>query len=72
MLIFTVFLFSYIIVFCSMYKHTQVNWLYSGFWCLSFEWIVLTPLYILIISILEKKGKKETQSYYYIRQLFFC
>ena len=72
MLIFTVFLFSYIIVFCSMYKHTQINWLYSGLWCLSFEWIVLTPLYILIISILEKKGKKETQSYYYIRQLFFC
>ena len=71
MLIFTVFLFYYIVVFCSLYKHTQLNWCFSGVWCLLIEWIILAPLYILIISIVEKRGRSQKISSYYMKQLFF-
>ncbi len=70
MLIFTVFTFYYVIVFCALYKNTQMSWLISGVWSLIIEWFILCPLYILIISIVEKKGRSQRISSYYIKQLF--
>ena len=70
MLIFTVFTFYYVIVFCSLYKNTQISWFISGVWSLLFEWVFLCPLYILIISIVEKKGRSQRISSYYMKQLF--
>ena len=70
MLFASIFFLYYIIVFCSMYKQTQLNWFISGFWSILFEWILLVPLYILIISIVEKKGRSQKISSYYMKQLF--
>ena len=70
MLFVSIFFLYYIIVFCSMYKQTQLNWFISGFWSILFEWILLVPLYILIISIVEKKGRSQKISSYYMKQLF--
>ena len=71
MFIFTIFLFFYNIVFCSLYNNTQIIWFYSGIWCLLFEWIILSPLYILLISYVEKKGRIKKKSSYLMKQLFF-
>ena len=70
MLCASIFFLYYIIVFCSMYKQTQLNWFISGVWCILFEWILLAPLYILIISIVEKKEKCDNMISYYMKQLF--
>ena len=70
MLIFTVFTFYYVIVFCSLYKNTQMSWLISEVWSLLLEWVILCHLYILIISIVEKKGRSQRISSYYMKQLF--
>ena len=70
MLIFTVFTFYYVIVFCALYKNTQMSWLISGVWSLIIEWFILCPLYILIISIVEKKGRSQRISSYYMKQFF--
>ena len=70
MLIFSVFLLYYTIVFCSLYKHTQINWIIGGIWSLLIEWVILSPLYILIISIIEKKGRSQKVSSYYMKKLF--
>ena len=69
-LIFTLFTFYYVIVFCSLYKNTQMSWLISGVWSLLLEWVILCPLYILIISLVEKKGRSQRISSYYMKQLF--
>jgi hypothetical protein len=70
MLIFSVFLFYYTIVFCSLYKNTQINWIIGGIWSLLIEWVILCPIYILIISIVEKKGRSQKESSYYMKKLF--
>ena len=67
---FSIFLFYYSIVFCSMYKNTQLNWFISCIWCLLFEWVILCPIYIIIISIVEKKGRSQKVSSYYMKKLF--
>ena len=68
--VFSIFLFYYVIVFCSLYRNTQLNWFISGIWCLLIEWVILSPLYILIISIIEKKGRSQKISSYYMKKLF--
>ena len=70
MLFASIFFLYYIIVFCSMYKQTQLNWFISGFWSILFEWILLVPLYILIISLVEKKEICQKTISYYMKQLF--
>ena len=70
MVIISIFLFYYSIVFCSMYKNTQLNWFISCLWCLLFEWAILCPIYIIIISIVEKMGRSQKISSYYMKQLF--
>ena len=70
MFIFSVFLFYYTIVFCSLYKNTQINWIIGGIWSLLIEWVILAPLYIFIISIVEKRGRSQKVSSYYMKKLF--
>ena len=63
-----IFFFYYCTAFCGIYRKTQLNWLIGGIWSLLFEWIILTPLYILLISLIEKL-KVENVSYY-MKNLF--
>ncbi len=72
MLVITCFFFIYCLVFCSVYKNTQFNWFVGGILCLLFEFFILAPIYILIISIVEKKGGiKKTTSFYMKKLLLF-
>ena len=72
MLAIITFLFYYSIGFCNIYVNTQTNWIYSGIWSLIIIWVVLAPLYILIISIIDKSNNdSNNSSLYNIKRLFF-
>ena len=62
-----IFFFYYSTVFCGMYRKTQLNWFIGGIWSLLFEWIILSPLYLLFISCIEKFSEKIS---YYMKSLF--
>ena len=70
MLIIVVFFFYYCIVFCGIYIKTQWCWIYSTFWSMLWIYIVFSPLYILIISLLENDGILSNQKLHYIKRLF--
>ena len=70
MLLVTCFFFIYCIVFCAVYKNTQFNWFIGGIICLLFELLILSPIYIVIISIVEKKGGMRKTSSFYMKKLF--
>ena len=64
-----IILFGYFsILFCSIYYKTQWNWFLSGIFCLLIEWIILAPLYIILISVFQKNGFIEIV--YYLRRFF--
>ena len=67
-IIISVFLFYYVIAFCSIYSKTQFNWFISGIWCLIFEWIILSPFYIFIISLIQNSNNEEVT--FYMKKLF--
>ena len=72
MLVIIAFFFYYSTGFCSIYVNTQTNWIYSGIWSIIINWVVLAPLYILIISIMDKAKKGiNNSSLYNIKRLFF-
>ena len=72
MLAIIVFFYYYSTGFCSIYVNTQTNWIYSGIWSLIIIWVVLAPLYIFIISIIDKvKKENNNSSLYNIKRLFF-
>ena len=72
MLVIIAFFFYYSTGFCSIYVNTQTNWIYSGIWSIIINWVVLAPLYILIISFLDKAKKGiNNSSLYNIKRLFF-
>ena len=75
------FFMIYSIFWCSIFYNSQHGWLIMGICCLFFIWVILAPIYILIISIFEtyfenKKyiDKKKYVNYkkliYYIKVLF--
>ena len=64
MLLLEIFFWYYTIAFCGIYEHTQYGWLFSGLWSLIINWIGLSPLYILIITILEYAGGLKICTYY--------
>ncbi|MCQ2815962.1 MAG: hypothetical protein MJ252_01730, partial [archaeon] len=45
------------ISFCNMYPHTSNGWAFSGIWTLLLDYIILAPIYIIIISGVECKAK---------------
>ena len=63
-----IFFFYYSTAFCAIYRKTQFNWFIGGIWCLLIEWIILSPLYILIISLVQKLNAEEIA--YYMKNLF--
>lgn len=64
-----VFFYFYCIVFCGLYIHAQYEWLYSVIWILMWLWIIIVPLYISLISFIEKSNKHSVLTYY-LKQLF--
>ena len=72
MIIIITFFFYYSVTFCGVYIKTQRNWFFSGVWSLFFNWIILAPIYIIIISFLEYKKKDPNNALiYYLKRLFF-
>ena len=63
-----IFFFYYSIVFCSIYRKTQLNWFIGGIWSLLFEWFILSPFYILFISLIQKFHHEKAT--YYMMNLF--
>ena len=69
MLFIIVFFFYYSVVFCGIYIKTQWCWLYSSLWTLIWNYLILSPIYIGIISVIEHnkmedKQKKKDNKYY--------
>jgi len=72
MTIIIAFFFYYNVEFCEIYINTQKNLVFSWIWSLFFEWVILAPIYIVIISALEnKKSNLEKPSVFYLKRLFF-
>jgi hypothetical protein len=69
-LFFFVFFWFYCVVFCGVYIHSQFGWFFSWIWLLILVWIILVPLYILLISLFEKIFGNNA-CVYYMKQLFF-
>ena len=70
MLCIVAFLFYYSVGFCQIYPNSQNSWIFSGILSLVIIWIVLAPIYIFIISLLEKCHSKNS-TVYNIKRLFF-
>ena len=68
-LFFFIFFWFYCIVFCGVYINSQFGWFFSWLWLLIFDWILLVPLYILLISLFEKILGNGA-CVYYMKQLF--
>ena len=67
-----IFFFYYTVVFCEVYVNTQRNLVFSWVWSLFWEWVILGPIYIVVISILEnKKSNSKDPLIYYLKRLFF-
>ena len=58
----TIFFTFYSILWCLMYYHTQFEWLYMGFWILLIQWIILSPIYILLLSVFYFLNLKNCSS----------
>ena len=71
MTIIIAFFFYYNILFCEMYINTQTNLVFSWVWSLFWEWVILAPIYILIISCLENKKSNTESLVFYLKRLFF-
>ena len=71
MLILYILMFICSCGFCYMYFYTQRIWLYTGIWSLILIWIILSPLFIFILSIIEFILKNEKIIYYMKRLLCF-
>lgn len=67
-LLLDVFFWFYTITFCGMYVKAQYGWLYSGVWTLLWTWVVFSPIYIFIISLVEYTGNPHCA--YYMKRLF--
>jgi hypothetical protein len=52
-----------------MYNQTQLNLIIGSIYGILGEWIILSPLYIFIISIVQYNWKEDCT--YYMKRLFF-
>ena len=50
----SIFFFYYNIIWCNTYYNYQKIWLNMGIICLLFMWFLLTPLFIILITIFER------------------
>ena len=44
----------YCIGFCGVYKITQYGWFYSFIWSFLFNWIILAPVSIVVVTVIER------------------
>ena len=68
MTFFWAFFWYYCTIFCSMYVNAQYDWLYSSIWSLMLIYFLFSPVYILVISILDFSGFEVTT--FYMKRLF--
>ena len=69
MTIIIAFFFYYNVLFCEIYINTQENLVFSWVWSLLWEWMILAPIYIILISYLE--NRKSNSAVFYLKRLFF-
>lgn len=69
MLTLMIFFFYYAIMFCGIYVNTQDIWFYSGMWSLFMDWVIFAPVYIIILSVIEKTACSGA-CIFYAKQLF--
>ena len=67
-----VFFFWYSVAFCGIYIKTQINWFYSGIWSLIWNWFILSPIYIIVITIIEIKKRDSFDPLVYNLKRLFC
>ena len=72
MLFIFIFFFYYSVVFCGIYIKTQNNWFYSGIWSLIWNWFILSPIYIVVISFVEHMKKNSYDPLVYYLKRLFC
>ena len=58
-LLYTIYSIGYV----GVYHNTQHIWLYTSIWSIIFHWLILSPIYICVISVLKVK-QKEKLCYY--------
>ena len=68
MTFFWAFFWYYCTIFCSMYVNAQYDWLYSSIWSLMLIYFLFSPVYILVISILDFSRFEVTT--FYMKRLF--
>ena len=66
------FFFYYSVAFCEVYIKTQKNWLYSGIWSLLCNWNILAPIYIVLISFIERIKQDSYSPLVYNLKRTFC
>ena len=66
------FFFYYSVAFCGIYIKSQANWFYSGIWSLIWNWFILSPIYIIVITIIEKKKRHSFDPLVYNLKRLFC
>ena len=72
MFICIIFFFFYSVSFCGIYIQTQKNWIFSCIWSLFWNWVIFSPIYIVVISIIElKKENSYDPLVYNLKRLFF-
>ena len=71
MLVVVTFFFYYSMVFCGIYIKTQQCWLYASLWSIIWNYVIFSPIYILVISIIETILQNPyNKKIYYIKRLF--
>jgi hypothetical protein len=59
LLVMLVFNFYCSIMFCAMYRKAQYGWATHGFWIMFFDYLILAPIYIVIVSLIEYKTEAD-------------
>ena len=62
------YFFYYCVIFCYVYVNTQKSWLFSVIWSLIWNWVIFSPILIILISLSEKSGSDACA--HYMKQLF--
>ena len=71
MLVITLFVFYFTFAFCNRYPKAQYSWAYSTVWSVIFDYVLLSFIYILVVSIVETHHNNKCSScVYYAKRVF--
>ena len=71
MLVITLFVFYFTFAFCNRYPKAQYSWAYSVVWSVIFNYVPLSLIYILVVSIVETHHSNKCSScVYYAKRVF--